>query len=146
VRTMVDPETGEVYELLEEQTLGPQAPYDYADFRRACMTASREHRQALRTLDDAGRKAGRAEASYRRELSKGMLMAKAEHGATAAEHIAKGSEDVAAAYEEMLVAQAAERTAMEKVRLCRDDAQRLSAMGYWSREANADGWREAGGS
>lgn len=138
---VLNPETGEVYEVIPEALLGPQEPYDYAGFRRACMNASREHREALKKLDEEEAAAARAEATYRRELAIGLLAAKAEHGATVAEHLAKGSETVAKAYEDMLIAQAHARKALEKVRLCRDDAQRLSAMGYWSREANADGWR-----
>lgn len=142
MRVLVDPETGEVVEAVPEAVLGPQSPYDYADFRRANLAQTREHRQALRDLHDAEHRAAKADAAYRRELAKGMLLAKAAHGATAAEHLAKGMPEVVKAYEARLIGESDARVAMEKVRLCRDDAQRLAAMGYWSREANADGWRD----
>lgn len=144
MRVLVDPESGEMVEVLPEAVIGPQEPYDYANYRRACFAASREHREALAAHDAAATEAARAESTYRKELAIGVLKAKTEHGSTIAETIAKGSDKVADAHEAMVIAQAKERTAMEKVRLCRDDADRLSSMGFWSREADADGWRQHG--
>lgn len=141
MRVLVDPETGELVEVLPEATLGPQAPYDYADFRRANMAASREHREALRALLEREKAAGQADANYRKLLALAMLRMKAEHGSTVAEQLAKGEPEVVEAYEERLAAEAEARAAMEKVRLCRDDRVALSAMGGWSREADPDGWR-----
>lgn len=139
MRTLVDPETGELVEVLPNDVASTE-PYDYADFRRANLQATREHRDALRELREAEKKSAKADADYHRELSKGVLKAKHEHGATVAETVAKGTDAVAAAREERLAAEALARAAMEKVRLCRDDRAALAAMGSWSRTANADGW------
>lgn len=143
MRVLADTESGELVEVLPEAVLGPQEPYDYADFRRSVMASSREHRQAIVDLQKADADAGRADANYRRALSLAMPKAKAEVGATMAEHRAKGYPEVADAYEERLAAEAISRAAQEKVRLCRDDRSALSAMGYWSREADADNWRDS---
>jgi hypothetical protein len=144
MRVLVDPETGEMVEVLPEAVIGPQEPYDYAGYRRSCFAASKEHREAITDARAKGAKAARAESTYRKNLAQQLLLAKAEHGATVAEAVAKGTDEVANAHTAMLIAQSEERTAMEKVRLCRDDADRLSSMGFWSREANSDGWRTDG--
>lgn len=139
MRVLADPETGELVEVLPSDVSATE-PYDFADYKRANMQASRDHRQALSDLREAEKTAAKADADYHRELAKAVLEAKAEHGSTVAETIAKGTEAVADAREARLAAEGLARAAMEKVRLTRDDRAALAAMGEWSKKANADGW------
>lgn len=144
MRVLVEPQTGELYEVQDADLVGGE-PYDYAGYRRAQMAATREHRKALRDFAEAATAAARTEREYRRAISVHLPAVKAEHGATVAEAMVKGVQEVGDAYEAKLAAEALERAAMEYVRLCRDDRMALNAMGGWSREADPDGWRNAGG-
>lgn len=143
MRVLVDPEDGELVEVLPDDVASTE-PYDYADYRRANLQATREHREALRELREAEKTAARSDANYHRELAIAVGQMKAEHGATVAETMAKGEAKVAEAREKRLADEALARAAMEKVRLCRDDRAALAAMGSWSRQANADGWPPEG--
>lgn len=142
MKLLLDPDTGELVEALPEDTVRAE-PYDYADFRRAVMANSREHRQALTAYEQASAQAATAEVAYRKALALALPGVKAEHGATIAEAMAKGLDSVSEALDAKLAADALERAAMERIRLCRDDRVALGGLGSWSREANADGWRGA---
>lgn len=141
MRPLLDPATGELVEVLPEAVLGPAAPYDYADYRRAQMAATREHRAAVRELEERGRAKAAAEAEYRKVLAVNVGRAKAAHGATVAEVMAKGEPEVVDAIDKFRAAETLERAALEFVQLCRADRAALNRMGEWSREADADGWR-----
>lgn len=142
MKVLVDPETGELYEALPPDLVGGE-PYDYADYRRANMAASREHREAIRALKDAQAKAAEAERRYREALAKEIVKQKAAHGSTVAPDLAKGEPHVAALREARDVTSGLVDAAKERLRLCQQDRAALQRMGEWSREANADGWRNA---
>jgi len=139
MRIVVDPETGEQYEVLDDQLVGAE-PYDYAGFRRMSMTVSREHRAAINAAEASGKKLAKATKEYRKQLALAVGRLKPQ-GATVAEVLAKGTDAVLEAKEEMDSAAAEDRAAMERIRLCRDDRGNALTMGAWSREANSDGWR-----
>lgn len=142
MRIVIDPETGEQYEVLDNDLIGAE-PYDYGQYRRMTMTISREHRKAIKAAKEAGNAVGVATSNYHRELALTIPRMKVEHGsATLAEQLAKGEETVRQAKEQLIVAEANERAAMETVRMIRDDRSSALTMGAWSREANADGWRD----
>lgn len=142
MRTLLDPATGELVEVLDEATIGGE-PYDYGAFRASVMTQSRQHREAISAAETAGKDVASKTKAYRLALALAIPRMKQEHGATVAEAMAKGEEEVATANENLIAAQAIERAAMERVRLCRDDRDALGSLGYWSREANPDGWRDS---
>lgn len=137
MRTLVDPDSGEIYEILDDALVGAE-PYDYAAFRRAAMTVSREHRKAIGEAEAAGRALAAREAEYHRELALAVGAMKPLHGATIAETLAKGEGNVRTAKEARDAAGARERASMERVRLCRDDRAVLLTMGAWSRAAETD--------
>lgn len=141
MRQVADIETGEIYEALDADLVDVE-PYDYASFRRMSMTVSRQHRSAIRAAKDAGVTLARAKAAYHRQVALAIPGMKAEHGATIAEQMAKGEPDVQEAKEAMDIAEANERAAMETVRLVRSDREAAQSLGYWSREADADGWQK----
>lgn len=142
MRTLLDPESGDLVEVLDEHTVGGE-PYDYGLYRASVMTQSRQHRKAISDAEEAGKDVGRKMGAYRLQLSLAIPRMKQEHGATVAEAMAKGEESVRTAHEELIAAQAIERAAMERVRLCRDDRDAGRQLGAWSREANPDGWRNS---
>jgi predicted ATPase len=114
-----------------------EAPYDYAGFRRAAQTISREHRDAINAGERAGKALAVAESEYHKHLAITVSRLRPE-GATVAETLAKGEPMVRQAKEERDQAAAIDRAAMERIRLCRDDRAVLLAMGAWSRQVN--GW------
>lgn len=140
MKILVDSDTGELYEALPSDIVGGE-PYDYADYRRSVMAQSREHREALKELREAIKKAAEAEARYRQELAKVLVEKKAEHGATVAPDLAKGDGRVVTLRAERDVAAGMVDVAKERLRLCQQDRAALQRMGEWSRDANADGWR-----
>lgn len=133
MKPLLDPETGELYEALDSDLVGSE-PYDYASFRRAAMTVSREHRAAIAEAQGAGNTLAHAEGEYHRELAMAVGRLKGEHGATIAETLAKGESPVRQAKEARDAAGAREKAAMERIRLCRDDRAVLLTMGAWSRQ------------
>ena len=139
MRQLVDPVTGEAFEVLDADLVASE-PYDYSSFRRMSMTVSREHRAAIKTTENTGKALARAEAQYHKQLALAVSTLKAEHGATIAEALAKGESRVQIAKEARDCAAAEDRAAMETVRLCRHDRDAAQAMGFWSREAGAEGW------
>lgn len=139
MRQVADIVTGEIYEAADADLVGSE-PYDYASFRRMSMTVSRQHRTAIQAAKDSGIALARAKAEYHRQVALAIPGMKAEHGATIAEQMAKGEPVVQGAKEEMDIAEAEDRSAMETVRLVRSDREAAQSLGYWSREANADGW------
>lgn len=142
MKVVADVETGDLYEALPADLVGAE-PYDYAQYRRAQMAATREHRQALREKEQAVRAAAAAEARYREALAKAIVRYKAEHGATVAPDLAKGDPEVSRLREERDVAAGLVDAATERLRLCQADRAALNRMGEWSREADPDGWRHA---
>jgi hypothetical protein len=139
MRTLADPDTGEVYEVLDHDLTGSE-PYDYPQFRRAAMTVSREHRKAITDAELAGKALAGAEGAYHKQLAVAVGTLKVAHGSTIAETLAKGVDSVKAAKEARDEAAARDRAAMERVRLCRDDRAVLLTMGAWSRQAGD--WNE----
>lgn len=131
MRVLVDPQTGELVEVLPEHTHGAE-PYDFAQAKRAVMAATRERREAERAYRDAVQTKAASEAIYRRELAKAVLLAKAEHGATVAEVTAKGEPAVVEAREAMIAAEGMERAAQERLRLCSEDRASLHRLIEWS--------------
>jgi hypothetical protein len=141
----VDSETGELYEGLPVDVSGTE-PYDYADYKRATLAATREKRQVLAELEKAIEEKAEAEGEYRRLKAKAMRDAREKYGATMAADMAKG--------EDPLVVEALKRreravdmvkVLQERARLCSEDRASLHRLGEWSREADPDGWRNAGG-
>jgi hypothetical protein len=139
---VTDTETGELFEVLDADLISDSEPYDYAGFRRMCMTISAQHRKAIADSRQTGVALARAEAEYHRQLAITIPRMKAEHGATGAEALAKGEPDVKAAKEARDIAAAVDRAAMETVRLVRSDRDAAQAMGYWSRESASAGWEK----
>lgn len=133
MRVLLDPETGELVEVLESDTVGVGA-YDLPQFRRAVMSQTREKRDALKAHETAVKSKAETEATYRKELAKAILVAKAEHGATVAESIAKGEPEVVEAREAMIAAEGLERSAYERLRLCSEDRASLHRLGEWSKD------------
>jgi len=141
MRQVIDPTTGESLEVLSDSLVGTE-PYDYATFRRMCMTVSSQHRAAIANSTLTGEALSKAEADYHRQLAIEFGRLKPTHGAGGAEILAKGSDAVLQAKEGRDSAAARDRAAMETVRLCRADRDAAQAMGFWSREADADGWQK----
>lgn len=141
MRQVADIETGEIYEAADSDLVGSE-PYDYASFRRMSMTVSRQHRSAIQAAKDSGIILARAKTEYHRQVALAIPGMKAEHGATVAEQMAKGELAVSEAKEAMDIAEANDRSAMETVRLVRSDRDAAQSLGYWSREADADGWQK----
>lgn len=141
MRVVVDPTTGEQYEVLDGDLIGGE-PFDYAQFRRASMTVSRQHRAAIQRTKETGVAVASAEREYRKQLAVNVARMKEQYGATIAEQMAKGEGPVLEARERLAVAEAEDRAAMEEVRLARSDRESTQALGFWSREANADGWEK----
>lgn len=144
MRVLLDPETGELVEVLPGDVVGTE-PYDFAGYKRATMAATREKRGVLKALDDAIVERAEAEGDYARKKSAAVETAKREHGSTVAPDIAKGKDDVAAALERREKARDMVRAWQERSRLCSEDRASLHRLGEWSREADPDGWRNGGG-
>jgi len=138
-RVLVDPETGELVEVLPNDVAGVE-PYDYAQSKRAGMGLTRETRQTVRELSEAGQRKAKADRAYREALSREVLLAKAEHGATVAEAVAKGQTSVSTAHEEFLAAESAEKVAQAKLRLHSEDRATYHRWVEWSREAPGSGF------
>jgi hypothetical protein len=139
MRQVADTATGEILEVLDADLVGSE-PYDYASFRRMSTTVSREHRATIAETEQTGEALAAAEADYHKQLAVVVARLKVVHGATIAETLAKGEDRVKEAKEARDIAAAKDRAAMERVRLCRADRDAAQAMGYWSREADSDGW------
>jgi len=131
VRVLIDPETGEMVEVAPSDVVGTE-PYDYAQAKRVGLSLTRETRQTLRELEAAGKAKAEAERAYREALSKAILRAKNEHGATVAESVAKGYPEVAEARERMIAAEARERMLLEKRRLHSEDRATFHRWVEWS--------------
>ncbi len=140
MKLVMDPDSGEAYEVLPSDLAGAE-PYSYADYRRAVMSQSREHRAAINGLRDAIDTAAGCEVIYRKELATAVLRLKVAHGSTVAPDLAKGEEAVGKAMEARDIAAGMVDVAKERLRLCQQDRAALSRMGEWSREADPDGWR-----
>lgn len=141
MRQVADIETGEIMEALDSDLVGAE-PYSYDTFRRMSMTVSREHRKTIKEAKETGEALAEAEAEYHKQLALAVIKLKPEHGSTIAETLAKGEHEVQVAKEARDVASANDRAAMERIRLCRDDRNVAAALGYWSREAGAEGWQK----
>lgn len=141
MRVVIDPTTGEQYEVVDGDLIGGE-PFDYAQFRRASITVSRQHRAAIKKTEETGTRVAECEREYRKQLAIQVARMKELHGATIAEQMAKGVDEVALARENLSVAEAKDRAAMEEVRLVRADRESTQALGFWSREANSDGWEK----
>lgn len=139
MRQVADCETGDIFEALDSDLVGAE-PYDYASFRRMSMTVSRQHRTAISESARTGEDLARAEAAYHKALAIAVARLKPIHGSTIAETLAKGEDTVQEAKEDRDVCSAKDRAAMETIRLVRADRDAAQSMGYWSREAGADGW------
>jgi RecA-family ATPase len=131
VRVLLDPETGELVEVLESDTAGVGA-YDLPQFRRAVMGQTREKREALAELERAAEEQADAEANYRRVLAQAVIRAKAEHGATVAEVMAKGTDEVVEAHRRKVASEGKVRAAHERLKLCSEDRASLHRLGEWS--------------
>jgi hypothetical protein len=131
MRVLVDPDTGEMVEVLESDTVGVGA-YDLPQGRRAVMAQTREKREALTAHAAAVQAKAEAESWYRQCLAAAVLIAKDEHGATVAEAVAKGTTEVAEAREKMLAAEGLERNAQERLRLCSEDRASIHRLIEWS--------------
>lgn len=134
MRVLIDPETGEMVEVLPNDVAGLE-PYDFAQAKRAVMNATRERRTAERELREAVNTKAKAQSHYRKVKATAILKAKAEHGATVADTVASGQPDVAQAYEERIAAEGLERAAQERLRLCSEDRASLHRLIEWSMAA-----------
>lgn len=142
MRVVVDPQTGEQFEVVDGDLIGAEV-YDYAQFRRASMTVSRQHRATIKRTEETGKAVAAAEKEYRKQLAITIPLMKEKHGsATIAEQMAKGEKPVLDAREKLASAEAEDRAAMEEVRLIRADRESTQACGYWSREAQGEAWEK----
>jgi hypothetical protein len=140
----VDSDTGELYEGLPDDVSGTE-PYDYADYKRATLAATREKRQVIAALEKAIDEKAQAEGEYRRLKAQAMRDAREAHGATMAADMAKGDPAVVEAVIRRERAIDMVKVLQERARLCSEDRASLHRLGEWSREADPDGWRNAGG-
>lgn len=143
MRVLVDPDTGELVEVVPETTLD-LTPYDYRQAKASVMRASLERREAEREYREAVAEKGAAEAAYRRLLAQAVVEAKVEVGSTLAVSVAKGRDDVAEAKQRALVGEGMVYAALERLRLCTEDRQSLSQLIAWSRQYDASTYEERG--
>src|SRR5437870_12966173 len=118
-------------------TPAPPSPHweimmDLEQFERAARTIGAEHRKAIQDSDDTARELAKADAAYHKHLAVAIATLRPE-GATVAESLAKGSDIVVEFREARDVAAARDRTALERVRLARDDRVTLLSIAAWSR-------------
>ena len=128
---MIDPESGEVVEVLDSDTVGVGG-YDLEQARRAVMAQTREKREALAAYEQAVGAKATAQGEYHRIKALALLVAKEDHGATVAESVAKGEPEVVEARENMLAAEGLERAAQERLRLCSEDRASIHRLIEWS--------------
>lgn len=135
MKVYVDPETGELVEVLPSDLAGTE-PYDYAEAKRAVMSATRERREAERQLRDAIVEKANAEGDYRATLARLIPSAKAEHGATNAEAVAKGQPEAVAALKRRDLAVETVNVWKERLRLCSEDRASLHRLIEWSQNVD----------
>ena len=107
--------------------------YDLDEFQMAARRIGLEHREAIQQCEDAGKRKASAERNYRALLARALTIIKSQHGATNAEKIAQGEKDVAEAKESVLIAEAEDRAAFQRVKLAEADRAVLLTMGSWSK-------------
>jgi hypothetical protein len=143
VRLLVDPDTGELLEVLDATVIGLE-PYGYREAKAAHMRASRERRDAVKAYTAAIKEVGAAEREYRMVIAQEMILAKEEYGATMAESVAKGSPRALEARERFTIADGMRYAALELIRTCDGDRTGVTQLVKWS-EAEAHGpWGQGG--
>lgn len=130
-RLLVDPETGETYEVGEESVIGTE-PYDFAQAKRVAAKLSRERRAAERDLADRVKKHAAAEAAYRAELREQIVKDKSAHGSTAGLEMARGAKGVVDLREARDVAAGMVKAAEIKLRGCEGDRATFHRLVEWS--------------
>jgi hypothetical protein len=140
VRTLVDPDTGELVEVLPGD-VSETDPYSYEQAKRAVMGATREKRDALRRYEAAIAAKASAEKDYLVKKARAMERMRPIHGATMAEDMAKGEPEVAEAFRVRDEARDMVHAWRARLLLSSEDRASLNRLMEWSREADPNGWR-----
>ena len=121
MRVLVDQETGELVEVIEELMISDLTPYDYRQAKAAAMRASTQRRKAVEEYRGAIRHLAGCEKNYRRELAMEVARQKAIGPSTTAEVLAKGEPAVLKAREAYVLADGMRYAALEVIRGCDGD-------------------------
>ena len=139
MRTLLDQVSGEMVEVLETDVKGLE-PYDYREAKAAAFRCSLERRAAVQEYKNHISRLALAEKNYRRELAAAVVAAKLNGPATTAEIRAKGMPEVLQAREEYTLADGMRYAALEVIRTCDGDAQRVMQLTAWSRDVAKGPW------
>jgi len=135
---VVNPEDGELLEVLPADYVQNGQPYSYPEAKAAAMRVTVERRRRIKDYEDACNAVGNATAHYRRELAKEMLVQKSRHGATMAEQLAKGQEHVAQAKEDLIIAEGKRNAAWQLILTNDADRMTVTQLTKWSQ--SVEGW------